>query len=194
MEADALESLEGRLAALLEQGDLSEAATLIVRSYGPGILGYLGTLLHDDEEVREAFSTFGEELWKALPRFERRSSLRTFSYSIAYHAALRIRRAVGRRRTRPLRDSEYSRIADTIRVTSRSFARSEVDEKLAALRGTLDASEQTLLVLRVDRGMRWEEIARVLGEDPATKTAALRKRFQRLKARLRRAAEREGLV
>jgi len=194
MEADAIEKLETHLDARLDAGDLAEVATLVVRNYGPELLGYLGTLLRDDEEVREAFAVFGEELWRALPRFERRSTLRTFCYSIAYHAALRLRRAGGRRRTRPLRDSEYSKIADTVRATSRSFMRTEADEKLAALRRSLDADEQTLLVLRIDRGMSWQEIAAVLGEAPSTGPAALRKRFQRLKDRLRTSAEREGLV
>ena len=64
--------LEARLAALLGQDAFSAVATEIVRGYGPGILGYLGTMLRDEDAAREAFSEFAEELWRALPRFARR--------------------------------------------------------------------------------------------------------------------------
>lgn len=42
--------------------------------------------------------------------------------------------------------------------------------------------------------MSWEEIAVVLRRPGEAAPAALRKRFQRLKERLREVAEREGLV
>lgn len=185
--------LEERLGAWVSEGAFAEAATAIVRSYGPGILGYLATLLRDDEAAREAFSEFAEELWKALPRFARKSTLKTWAYSIAYHSALRYRRRRARRRTRPLRDSEYSKIAASVRDTSSAFSRSVADRKLEVLRKSLTDEEQTLLVLRLDRGMSWEEVAEVLGAAPS-EVATLRKRFQRLKDRLRRAAVREGLI
>jgi RNA polymerase sigma-70 factor (ECF subfamily) len=164
-----------------------------VQAYGPGILGYLATLLRDDEAAREAFSEFGEELWKSLPRFAHKSTVKTWAYSIAYHCGLRYRQAQARRRTRPLRTSEYSKLAASIEAASRSFSRSAADRKLDVLRRTLTDEEQTLLVLRLDRQMAWDEIAQVLGPE-GVEVAALRKRFQRLKERLRAAAEREGLV
>ena len=56
-----------------------------------------------------------------------------------------------------------------------------------------------LLVLRVDRGLSWSDIAEVLAEQsesaPARKdTAALRKRFERVKARLKALMEEEGML
>jgi RNA polymerase sigma-70 factor (ECF subfamily) len=61
-----------------------------------------------------------------------------------------------------------------------------------------------LLVLRVDRRLDWNELARVLGEaghdacvDPvslARESARLRKRFQLVKNKLRELARREGLL
>ena len=52
--------------------------------------------------------------------------------------------------------------------------------------------KQTLLVLRVDRRMTWDAIAAVLGGGVKAPTA--RKRFERLKERLRLLADREGLL
>jgi RNA polymerase sigma-70 factor (ECF subfamily) len=178
---------EARLVTELRAGNRAEVATAIVRDYGPGLLGYLGAMLRDDEAARDAFSELAEELWKSLPRFAFRSSLKTWAYSIAYHCVLRARRAQARRRTRPLHDSEYSKLAAAV---SRSFARSAADRKLDALRATLDDEDHTLLVLRINRGMAWHDIGVVVGADATT----ARKRFQRLKERLRRDAQRAGLI
>jgi RNA polymerase sigma-70 factor, ECF subfamily len=186
--------VEDRVAALLAAGAPADAATAIVRGYGPGILGWLAALLGDDEAAREVFSAFGEELWRALPRFERRSSAKTWAYAIAWNCARRWRRTRARRRTRPLRDSEYSKIAASVAEASRTFARTAAGRRLDALRRTLSDEEQALLVLRLDREMEWRDIARVLGEKGAAAPAALRKRYQRLRERLRRAAEAEGLL
>jgi RNA polymerase sigma-70 factor (ECF subfamily) len=63
------------------------------------------------------------------------------------------------------------------------------------LRESLDHEEQTLLILRVDKGMPWEDVAEVMRADgePAT-PAALRKRFERLKEKLGRLAREQGLI
>jgi RNA polymerase sigma-70 factor (ECF subfamily) len=149
------------------------------------VLGYLAVLLRDEDDARDVFSAFGEELWRSLSRFERRSSAKTWAYAIAYRCALRHRRERARQRMRPIRDSEYSKLAAGVRSVSRSTSRSAADRQLDALRAALDDEEQTLLVLRIDRRMAWGEIAKVLGAE-ATTAPALRKRFQRLKQRLRK--------
>lgn len=186
--------LEARLTALLAAGDHGAVATAIVREYGPGILGYLAATLRDDEAARDAFSEAAEELWKSLPRFAGKSTLKTWAYSIAYHCVLRQRRAHARRRSRPLRDSEYSKLAASVASLSKSFSRTAAERKLDVLRAGLTDEEHTLLVLKLDRGMSWPEIGEVLGAETPAAQAALRKRFQRLKDRLRERAEREGLI
>jgi RNA polymerase sigma-70 factor (ECF subfamily) len=72
--------------------------------------------------------------------------------------------------------------------------RTEVKDKVAALRAQLDEEDRTILVLRIDRKLAWQDIARVLADEElsdaeATKrSAALRKRFERIKDRLRKLA------
>jgi RNA polymerase sigma-70 factor (ECF subfamily) len=64
----------------------------------------------------------------------------------------------------------------------------------AEIRQALDADDQILLALRVDRDLSWREIAHVLvGEDAAEdevvrKAAALRKQFERVVDQLRELA------
>jgi RNA polymerase sigma-70 factor (ECF subfamily) len=187
-------ALESRVLAAIDSGDLAAAATLVVRDYGPGILGFLASILRDDQRTRDVFSEFSEELWKALPRYARRSTVKTWAYAIAYRCLLRQRRTLARRRTRPLRDSEYSRLAASIRSTTPSFSKSAADRKLDALRATLRPAEQTLLILRIDRRMSWDQIADVLAVKSEAGPAVVRKRFERLKQRLRAHAERDGLL
>ena len=67
---------------------------------------------------------------------------------------------------------------------------SDVDlalQKLEEIRQTLTADEQTLLTLRIDQQLSWEEIGEVFSASNGgarVDPAALRKRFQRLKDRL----------
>ncbi len=70
--------------------------------------------------------------------------------------------------------------------------------ELRTLREKLSENDQLLLILRVDRDLSWEEVARALAEeqdaDPSPREiAALRKRFERLKDKLKSEAEKAGL-
>jgi RNA polymerase sigma-70 factor, ECF subfamily len=65
-----------------------------------------------------------------------------------------------------------------------------VKDRLRALRDELKPEDRELLVLRLDRELEWPEIALILGTDAAT----LRKRFERLKEKLRTMAQRAGLL
>jgi RNA polymerase sigma-70 factor (ECF subfamily) len=52
-----------------------------------------------------------------------------------------------------------------------------------------------MIILRFDRGLSWTEVAQVLAAGGApVDEAALRKRFERLKKRLRELAIAEGLL
>jgi RNA polymerase sigma-70 factor (ECF subfamily) len=71
------------------------------------------------------------------------------------------------------------------------YLRSEAKRRLEDLRAALDEEDRTLLILRVDRRMHWRDIAQVMAdgvvdEGELVRTAAkLRKRFERIKERLR---------
>ena len=63
-----------------------------------------------------------------------------------------------------------------------------VDDRIARIREQLSPEDHMLLGLRLDRQLAWSEIAQVLGYDAAT----LRKRFERLKVKLRALLQDEG--
>lgn len=69
------------------------------------------------------------------------------------------------------------------------------DERLELLGAELAPADRSLLLLRVELGMSWAEIAGALAKDGAhLGPVALRKRYQRLGGRLRELARAKGLV
>ncbi len=187
-------SVEARVQAHLARGDTRAAATEAIRGFGPKILGYLQSVLRDEADAHDAFSMFAERLWRGIEGFRGESSFRTWAFKIAWNAALNVRDDAWRRLGRRFESGEASRLAEEVRT--RTGARVERQrDALAVLRDALSPEEQTLLVLRLDQQLPWEEIAVVLSaEGTPVEAPALRKRFERLKQRLGKLAQDNGLV
>jgi RNA polymerase sigma-70 factor, ECF subfamily len=188
------EDLEQRLRVACEAARWAEAATVALEGYGPELYRFLAAITRKGDDATESYARFCEYLWSGLPRFRWASSFRTWAYALARHAWWHEMRDPGRRAERrvPLSDAAVAEIAELVRTRTQTFLRTEKKDQLAALRDRLDPDDQTLLILRVDRDMAWRDIARVIGDldddsDAAIskRAAALRKRFERLKADLR---------
>ena len=187
--------VEADIRALCEAQRWTEAATLIVQRYGPELLSYLVAIARDEVDGAEAFSQFTEDLWRGLPRFRWQSTARTWCYAVARNALFRVRRQARRGGAAiPLSEApglEYA--AAQVRTTTITYLRSEVKDEVAALREQLSPDDQALLILRVDRKLEWLDVARALADEDeltdaelARRSAALRKRFGRVKAQLKK--------
>jgi RNA polymerase sigma-70 factor (ECF subfamily) len=178
---------------LLRRGERERALEVALRAYGPGVLGYLENVLGDADDARDVFQKLAEDLWEWLPEY-RGGSLRAAAYRIGRHAASRFRREAWRRRRERMRTTMASRIAASIASPESRLATGPKD-RLERLRAALDPDERTLLILRLDREMSWNEVAEVLSEDGApVDSAAARKRFERVKDRLAKLAREQGLL
>jgi RNA polymerase sigma-70 factor (ECF subfamily) len=187
--------LEAVIGARLDAGDHRGAAIETVRCYGPEILGYLHATLRDESAAEEVFSQFSEDLWKGLAQFRRKCSMRTWAYKLAWEALKRFLRDPYRRRAQPLRSDEWSQVASEVRERTAPHLRSTIRGRVARLREQLNPAEQTLLILRVDRGLSFAEIAEVIfARGRPVGVVTLRKRYDRLKKKLRRLAEADGLL
>lgn len=191
---------ESAIEAARLRGDTDAVARQVMRAYGPEILSWLRGVL-DPAEADEVFGAFAEGMWRALPRFAGRSSYRTWCYAIARRSMSMARRTHARARVRPGGDDRWSELAAEVRTATSPWLKTEVKDAFRRLRDALPLEERTLLVLRVDRGMEWAEIAEIWAAEDALDEAArrrlvagLRKRFERVKARLREQAEAEGLL
>ena len=182
--------LEARVVADLERDDIDAAATRAIRGYGPQVFGYLTAVLRDETRAADAFSIFSENLWVSLRSFKREASLRTWAYKIAFGAAMRIVRDPYRRRARRAESERIEAIAAEVRTATAQHLRTERKDAIRRLREELDEDERTLLVLRIDRDLDWREIADVVGAEEPT----VRKRFERVKAKLKRLAREHGIA
>jgi len=201
---DATDS-EARIRARFDAGDTKGAGTALLEAYGREVLGFLIARLRDREAASEVFSQFAEDLWKSLGTFRWQCSARAWAYMIARQVASRHIQSARRRRRRELSLSHagpLSAIAEQIRTATFATGRADAHSRAAMLRERLPIDDQTLIILRVNRRLEWNEIARVMARDgealsdaALTKAAArLRKRYQLAKEKLRRMAVEEGLV
>jgi RNA polymerase sigma-70 factor (ECF subfamily) len=186
-------ALEATIRAACDGGDWSKATTIALEIYGDEVLGYLVAVTRSETDAGDAFSHVCEELWRSLPRFRWECSVRAWAYQIARQALSRVRRDPYRKRAVGISDAGVSEIAAAVRSRTATFLRTESKDAIAELRAQLEPDDQTLLILRISRGLSWREIARVLAgeegdvsEDALTRTSAsLRKRFERLKTELK---------
>lgn len=204
MEPPERRALDEELNALCARGDFESAATRTIQGYGPELLGFLAALVRDVGTAQEIFSVLCEDIWRGLPAFERRASIRTWAYTLARHAAHRFWRRELKRAAhhQPLDDGSLaSRAAAQVRTSTEPWLRTATRDRLTELREALPVEDQMILILRVDKQLNWDELAFVLHEgapldaaDRKREAARLRKRFQLVKDRLREQARREGLL
>jgi RNA polymerase sigma-70 factor (ECF subfamily) len=194
--------VDDRIRGVLEAGDVRRAATAVVRELGPEVLGFLRASLGSDDDADDVFALVSERIWKAIGAFRWECSLRTWVYVIARHEAAHFLRGARRHNARNAGASELDRVVAAVRTETRSALRSGKADKLKALRDELSMEDRTILILRVDRDMPWEDIARVfLNEAEAMQTdlvkreaARLRKRFQLVRRVLAERARAHGIL
>jgi RNA polymerase sigma-70 factor (ECF subfamily) len=190
------DTLEAPIRDACAARDFASAATGAIRLYGTELLGYLHATAHDHDLAAEAFAELGEDLWRALPDFAWKSSLRSWLYVIARNALNQLRRDPRRRAGRNVPLSLAPDVAAVMRTATLEFQRTDVKDEMRVLRDELTQEDHELLLLRLDRQMSWRDIARIVGgdRDVDTRAAALRKRFERTKERLKKLAVERGLI
>jgi RNA polymerase sigma-70 factor (ECF subfamily) len=187
-------TLDEKVREHLGRGDHREAASAVLHALGPPVLGYLEAIVKDPDAARDVFQVFAEEMWRALPGWRGEGSLRAWCYRIAWRAQARFRREAWQKRRERLRTTMASRLAASI-ASNESRLPGGRKDRLARLRASLTPEEQTLLILRLDRELSWNEVADVLSHDAdPVDPPALRKRFERLRDKLARLAKEQGLV
>ena len=191
--ASSRHDLEPEIRAHAQAGRWEEAATCALQGYGGEVLGFLHAVVGEPADAEEVFSAVCEAVWVALPRFRFESTFRTWLYAVARNTARERSRARQRRERRFAEldgNSAAAKVAAHVRSTTAIHLRSETKDRLRAIRDSLSPDDRMLLVLRVDRHMAWDAIARILADgalDPADASRAssrLRKRFERVKAKV----------
>lgn len=198
-----MSGLEEELRGLVGGGDCEGAFAHALSGYGFELRSFCHALLRDRASADDAYGAACEDLWRGMPHFRWDSSFRVWAYAVARHACLRELR--GRRRALR-RGTGYRAYLEAMggspRTETKPCQRTTMKDRLRALREQLDPDGQTLLTLRIDRGLSFEQIARIMAgpsaELPSAElargAAACRKRFERTKVRLRHLALEAGLI
>jgi RNA polymerase sigma-70 factor, ECF subfamily len=187
------------------RADYEAAATQILDAFGAELLGFLRARMRADSDGDEVFSMVAEDLWRGLPNFAFRSSVRTWLYTLARNAALRYARSPSNRAARRHSLTQHPSVealVDRTRSATQLHKQTETKDRLRALCETLPEDDQTLLILHLDRKLPWRDLALVMrdGGPPLTEealvreAARLRKRYERIKELLRERARCEGLI
>lgn len=165
-----------------------------LRLHGGEIFGFLTVMLRSETLADEAYARFSEDFWRGLPTFREDCGLRTWAYVLARRAGLRVLRDLRRNREVPLSYHSYdAQFAQPQRTDTAPWRKTAFRDRVRQIREQLHPDDQALLTLRLDRALDWTEIARVLLNDdemPASpealrrKSAALRKRFERVKTEI----------
>lgn len=174
---------EARVLEAARRGDAHEAADVCFRAYGAELHGWL-VALYGRPEAEEIYGNFAEALCHAMAGFRGDASARTFSYAVARNVARRHLRDRARKRQLLTPLSHHPSALDRAGDTPEPAAPVELLEELAL-------ADRELVILRVDRGFSFREIACLRlgtgagGTALVREEARLRKRFQLVRDRLR---------
>ncbi len=197
--------LDARVRAACQGDDYGTAATLVIERYGGEIMAFLLSSLRRRSDAEEVFAIVAEKLWIGLPDFEWRCAVLSWVYRLARNAANDYVTAAGNRPERNLAVSQHaslSALVDRVRSQTAPYQQTATKDRVRELRDQLSPEDQMLLILRVDRAMDWRDLVIALGDGPTPlegaalerEAARMRKRFERVKDRLRELAIVAGLL
>jgi RNA polymerase sigma-70 factor, ECF subfamily len=196
-----IDSSEAAIRVAWDGGGAAAATSETLRRYGPEIFGMLVGLHRDADQASDAFSIFSERLWQTFDRFEWKCSVRTWAYLLARRASHDLHRGQKRPAVAISDVADISALVARVRTETLTYLRTETKDEVARLRDELPEEDRMLLILRVDRELAWEDLARVFlegdapptGEELKRESARLRKRFQLVKEKLLALGRERGL-
>jgi RNA polymerase sigma-70 factor, ECF subfamily len=196
-----VKQVDERVRQMCDERRFDAAAAAVLVEYGSEVFRFLVHRAHEEQLASDAFSVLSENLVRAMSAFEHRASVRTWFYTLARNALVRVSKAHRTELRRQASVSEVDLVAKS-RTETPAYLRTETRQRLTALRALLPQEDQELLELRITQRFSWLDIARITlgrdeeieGPDLKKEAARLRKRFQLARERLRDMAAAEGLL
>ncbi len=156
------EDREAEAFAALDRSDWNAALTFLMETYGDHIYRHCRHVIGHKDVAEDVHQMVFVEAYRDLPRFQRRSSLRTWLYTIARHRCIDALRVVRRRRAREEEPVEAA-IDGNAHVANRSL-----NAALADSLASLPAESKVAVLLRFQEGLTYEEMSEICNERPAT--------------------------
>lgn len=150
----------------------------VIDQFGDALWRATAGYADQDADRRDLYQDILVAVWRALSRFEGRSSLKTFVYRIAYNRGLSYRASLRRRSYSPL----DHRQTDASPGPDESLERGRRLERLRAAVRELPAGQREVVMLRLD-GLSHRQIAEVVGiseGNAAVRLSRAKKTLERL--------------
>ena len=148
--------------AALDRSDWNAALTFLMETYGDHVYRHCRHVIGDKDMADDVHQMVFVEAYRDLPKFQRRSSLRTWLYTIARHRCIDALRTLRKRRAREQEPVELE-IDGHAHVADRSM-----NAALAKSLATLPPDTKVAVLLRFQEGLTYEEMSMICDERPAT--------------------------
>lgn len=166
--------------AALAARDLRRALTILMDAYGDALYRHCRQVLGDAALADDVHQMVFVQAYRDLPRWEARSTLRTWLYAIARHRCLDALKATRRWRRRFTSVAATPEQADERARADRSVEAAALEVALARLKPKV----RVAVLLRYREGLSFEEMAEVCGERAATLQARVARALPALRAAL----------
>jgi len=176
--------------AALDDGDRDRVLEILMAAYGEPLYRFCRQLTGDAELAEEVHQATFVQAHDALPRFRRRSTLKTWLFGIARHRSLD---AIKKRRRFRRRFTQVETLPEPATADAEAEDGLVARDRRAALRScleTLAPRVRSAVLLRYQEGFSYVDMARVSGDRPPT----LQARVSRALPVLRRCLEERGVA
>jgi RNA polymerase sigma-70 factor (ECF subfamily) len=180
-------SLDERVRALLEGKDPEKdkkACTAIIKALEDEVFGFLIRTLGDRNDADDVFDLVKEKIWRSIGKFRWQCSLRTWTYKIVRNESIRFMTGARRHDRNRASFSELDDLAGVIRSQTYWTRFTEKLDRVKAILDEFPYEDRILMVLRIDRGLKWKQIARIfLGDSEEPSPDDLKRESDRLRQR-----------
>jgi RNA polymerase sigma-70 factor (ECF subfamily) len=174
---------DGEVRGLLANGDVMGALHHLMQRHGAAVYRYCRGALHDATLADDVHQQVFIEAFRDLPKFQGRSTVRTWLFAIARHRVLDAARARSRTQART-ENAEVHEAPDPRPLAGESIDEARLREALVASLGELDPHVRTAVLLRYQQGFTFAEVAAMCGEKPGTVQARVTRALPQLRARI----------
>lgn len=168
------------VARFVASGDRDAALRLLMQRYGTAIYRYCREALRDPDLADDVHQRVFIEAHRDLPRFARRSSVRTWLFAIARHRVLDASKS-RRRALAHLEDEESADVADPRPSPADRIDDARLREALAACLEELGEHVRTAVLLRYQQGFSFEEMAEICDAQANTLQARVSRALPKLR-------------
>ena len=172
----------------LDQGDVRSALSTLMDAYGTSVYRFCLQMLADEALADDVQQITFLQAYEGLPAFSRRSTLKTWLFSIARHRSLDTLKMRRRRWRRFRQVDSMPDPAEDREGHDQNLVHQGRRQALALCLRNLQAKVRSAVLLRYQEGLSYPEMAQICGERPPT----LQARVTRALPVLRRCLEERG--